>query len=514
MNYDRTRNSKRNIIWGVLYRIVLLVCPFVLRTVMIYIMGVEYAGLGNLFNSIIQVLSLSELGIGSALVYYMYKPISEKNVNVVNVLLNYYKKSYYCIGVFILIAAVVVTPALVYLISGGYPSDINIYSLYFIYIVNTCAGYFFGGYKRSILYASQHTDIESRICAVFTIIQYILQISILFVTKNYYIYIVVLPLMTIASNLTLGYIVDKKYPMYHAKGKIDKGTLQEIKKKVGGIVLQKVGTVVLTSVDNIVVSAFLGLGILAIYNNYVFVLTALISILNVMLLSIIPSIGNSIVTEKKEKNLKDFQKFNFMYVVIISWCVTCLFSLYQPFMKLWMGSKLGSEALLETSMIILLCFYFYFLKLGDIVHAYNEACGLWEKRKFINISAAMLNLVVNIFLVKYIGLYGILLSTIISVVLITIPADAYVLFKYYFGDMELFRRFIANQWQYLLIAIVVTGVVYRICSFELNGDWVNFLVKSILACILTTVFYILIYIKKPLFKESYDFVKNKVIWRR
>lgn len=513
MDYNRTYNSKRNIIWGVLNRFVLLICPFILRTIMIYIMGTEYAGLGNLFNSILQILSLSELGIGSALVYFMYKPMSMNDTDRVNQLLNFYRISYYCIGVLILVAGFITTPLIKHLINGGYPADINIYTLYLIYIANTCAGYFFWGYKRSILYAGQHTDVESKVGTVFTIIQYFFQISIIFLTKNYYIYILVLPITTVLSNIVLGYVVDKKYPMYKAVGKIDKSTFLGIKNKVGGIFLQKIGTAVLTSVDNIVISAFLGLTILTIYNNYLFVITALFSFLNVVLLSIIPSIGNSIVVESIDKNLNDFKKFNFLYILVISWSVTCLYVLYQPFMKVWMGGKIGAGAILGNGMIIFLCLYFYVLKIGDIVHAYNEACGLWEKRKFINVTASGINLILNIILVKYIGLYGILISTIVSVVFITIPADSYVLFKYYFKDLYEWKRFIVQQFIFLLIAALVTVFVGYICSFEISNGFLELMVKTIVVCILSAVFYVIIYRKNTQFKTCQNFVKNNILRR-
>lgn len=514
MDYNRTDNSKRNIIWGVLNRFVLLICPFILRTIMIYIMGTEYAGLGNLFNSILQILSLSELGIGSALVYFMYNPMSQNDIDRVNKLLNFYRRSYYCIGTVILIAGIITTPLIKYLINGGYPADINIYTLYLIYIANTCAGYFFWGYKRSIFYADQHTDIESKVSTVFTIIQYFFQISILFLTKNYYIYILVLPVTTILSNIILGYVADKKYPMYKAEGKIEKSTFHEIKNKVGGIVLQKIGTAVLTSVDNIVISAFLGLNILTIYNNYIFVITALFSFLNVILLSIIPSIGNSIVIESVDKNLNDFKKFNFLYIFVISWSVTCLYVLYQPFMKVWMGGKMGSEAILGNGMIVFLCLYFYVLKIGDIVHAYNEACGLWEKRKFINVAASAINLILNLTLVKYIGLYGILISTIISVVFITFPADSYVLFKYYFKNLNKWKNFIIQQLKHLLIATFVTALVGYLCSFNMSNVIVDLCVKTVIVCILGVIFYVVIYLKNDQFKPCYNFLKENILRRK
>ena len=267
----------------------------------------------------------------------------------------------------------------------------------------------------------------------------------------------------------------------------------------------------MTSVDNIVISAFLGLSILTIYNNYIFVLTALCSFLNVILLSIIPSIGNSVVVESKEKNYRDFQKFNFLYIFVISWASTCLFVLYQPFMKLWMGNKLGSSSMLGNDIVVLLCVYFFVLKLGDIAHAYNEACGIWEKRKLINIIASLLNLILNISLVKQIGLYGILISTIVSVVFVSIPADSYVLFKYYFNDTDKWKHFMGKQFSHFVIAGIGTCIINMICSFELKNCFADLFVKACMAGGLGFVFYVAMYYRSTQFKECCKFIKYSLI---
>ena len=75
MKIERTKNATRNIIFGVLLNIYQIAIPFFMRTAMIYFMGVDYLGLNSLFTSILQVLNLAELGVGSAMVFSMYKPI-------------------------------------------------------------------------------------------------------------------------------------------------------------------------------------------------------------------------------------------------------------------------------------------------------------------------------------------------------------------------------------------------------------------------------------------------------
>ena len=80
--------------FGTLLKIYQMIVPFLMRTVMIYFMGVQYVGLNSLFTSILQVLNLAELGVGSAMVYSMYKPIAEEDTATICALMRLYKIYY------------------------------------------------------------------------------------------------------------------------------------------------------------------------------------------------------------------------------------------------------------------------------------------------------------------------------------------------------------------------------------------------------------------------------------
>ena len=71
MTSSRMLNAKRNAIWGIVYKVVTLFLPFIVRTIMIKTLGAEYLGLSSLFTSVLNVLSLAELGFGTAMVYEM-----------------------------------------------------------------------------------------------------------------------------------------------------------------------------------------------------------------------------------------------------------------------------------------------------------------------------------------------------------------------------------------------------------------------------------------------------------
>ena len=149
----RTRRAFVNIIWGFIEKMITLICPLIIRTIMIYKLGNEYLGLNGLFTSILQVLSLAELGFGDAIVFSMYKPIIENDNKMLSALLNLYKKVYRIIGMVILCVGLLILPFITKFVKGGYPSEVNIYVLYCIYLFNTVISYFLFAYKEFLLIA-------------------------------------------------------------------------------------------------------------------------------------------------------------------------------------------------------------------------------------------------------------------------------------------------------------------------------------------------------------------------
>lgn len=123
MNLERSKNAKRSILWGIIYKIVMLVFPFLVRSAIIKTIGIEYLGLSGLFTSILEILNLTELGVGSAIVYSMYKPIAENDTKTMCALLNLFKKIYRIIGLIIAIIGLCLMPFLRNLIHGDIPSN-------------------------------------------------------------------------------------------------------------------------------------------------------------------------------------------------------------------------------------------------------------------------------------------------------------------------------------------------------------------------------------------------------
>ena len=504
---SRSKNATRNIVWGITYKVSTLLLPFIVRTVMIYSLGSEYLGLSSLFTSVLNVLSLAELGVGSAMVYAMYKPVAEGDVDTVCALLNLYKKVYKIIGVIIIVAGLAIMPFLRNFISGDVPDDVNIYVLFAIYLFNTAGIYLLFAYQASVLNASQRNDIASKVNMFTGIAKNFLQIIILLLWHNYYGYVILLPITSYAANIILAICARKMYPQYVCYGKVAPQMAKEIKGKVMALFAVKITSVIYNSVDSIVISAFLGLVALAKYNNYYYIMNAVISIVTVIFTSIISSIGNSIVLESDSKNYKDYMNLSFINAWIVGWCTVCLFCLYQPFMRLWVGKDL----MYGLGVVICFCVYFYAFQLKSVQSAYKDAAGLWKEDMWRSYAANAFNLVMNIILVQMIGVYGILLSTILALTVITYPWQTWMIHKKLFHCSM--RPYIVRLGIYTVITLIACTVTYIFCGLVSETGILSFLIKFVICAVIPNVIFLVSTFKMKEFSEMTKIVK-KVLGRK
>lgn len=508
MKLERTKNAKRNGLWGMISRLIGLLLPFLSRTVIIKVLGAEYLGLNGLFTSVLTVLNLTELGVGSAIVYSMYKPIATGDDDLVCALLNLYRKIYKFIGISIIILGMLVMPLIRKLVSGDIPLDINIYFLFALYIINTSASYLLFAYKKSLIHACQRDDVTSKITITTDVLMNISQILFLIITHNYY-WFVILQIMTVlVSNIINAYYADKLFPQYCCKGELSKELKSDIKQRVTGLMVIKIAAVSRNALDSIIVSAFLGLQAVAMYNNYYYIINALSSILLVLMNAIAAGVGNSVAVESKNKNLEDMRNINFLYMTISGFCLACLVSMYQPFMKIWVGDEL----LFSEMIMILFSLYFILQKIGDVEAQYFDAAGLWWHGKWRGIIEAGFNLVLNIALGYYFGVIGIVLATIITIVFINFPLSTYYTFKFYFKQSMF--AFVLEQIAITVKIILCSAACYFVVELLPIGitlwqQLVIMILRGLIAIIIYIILFKLLNIKNERFKKSVSWIKLK-----
>lgn len=500
MRFSRTKNTLRNIVFGSVNRIINIILPFISRTVILYVMGTQYLGLSSLFSSILSFLSLTELGIGSAMVYSMYKPIAENDAATIKALLNLYRKLYRIIGAVILVIGLTLMPFLKVLVPEELPPDINLYLLYFIYLFNAVLSYWLFAYKNALLQAYQRNDINSKIASVITSASYVVMLLSLYLTENYYAYVIWLPVFTVLTNVLRLILVNRNFPNIKPEGEVSAELKQSIFKKTTALIGTKLNTVVLNAADNLVMSAFLGLTVIAMYGNYHYIMSSIIGFLGIIYSSMTAGLGNSLQTDSLETNYRNFEKFSFINSWLVGWCAVCLVCLYQPFMRIWVGEEL----MFPFYVVLEIGLYFYIYQIRKIPVVYKDAAGIWWEDRFRPYVCMIVNVVLNIALVQVIGISGIILSTVFSLV-ISIPWENYTIFKYVFYRSS--KSYYGKMFFSAGAMIVAGAVTFGVCS--LFGDGIlAFLLRGCVCIVVPNVIFAALNCKRPEFKETISFVKR------
>lgn len=501
MKIERTQNAKRNIIFGAIFKMYQLLAPFLMRTAMIYFMGVEYLGLSSLFASILQVLNLAELGVGSAMVYSMYKPIAEDDSLTLCALLRLYRRYYNTIGLVIGVIGLILTPFVPKLINGSVPENINIYVLYLMNLAATVLSYWLFSYKNSLLYAHQRNDISSKILLITSTLQYVVQFFILWIFKNYYLYVSATLITQSFTNVLTAVITTKLFPEYKAKGELDKEVVGDINQRIRDLFTSKMGTVIISSVDTIVISTFLGLKMLAVYQNYFFILTAIIGVIEIFFSACTAGIGNSLIVETTEKNFSDFKILSFLITWISGLCVCCLLNLYQPFMEIWTGKEL----MLDYGAVICLCIYFYVNEVNRVLTTYKDAGGIWHADRFRPLITGIVNLGINLITVQFWGIYGVILSTVFSVIFIGNPWLIYNLFTQIFNKKH-FIEYIKSLLLYMCVTIVICILCCKICVFICVNSYLTIVIRGIVCVIIANGGFFIAYYGREELNQSFQLI--------
>lgn len=503
MHSDRTTNSLRNILSGIVkYVLVGILIPFVLRTMIIKILGEQYLGLNSLFTSILSVLNLADLGFGTAINYSLYEPFAKGENVKVCALLNLYRKIYRAVAALILIAGLCVLPFITKFIKGSYPSDINIYILFLIYLTNTVLSYSCFAHQKCVLYVAQRIDIDNNVNTVIELIADALKILILVYWKNYFLYVIFNPIVTVAENIWKAQIARKMYPHLKALGKVDAQTSRGIIKRVSAMLFHKIGGTISYSLDSLVTSAFLGLTILARYSNYYYIVSALQSFMSIIYSSIQSGIGNSIATETIEKNYSDFMRISFMNMWLTSWFTICFVSLCQDFMRIWLGDSMK----LLFSTVVSFGILFYVISIRSVTFTYKDAMGMWWEDKFKPLVAGILNLCVSIILVQIIGVNGVIISSIVSGILVELPWENYIVFKLYFKRSSFGYYKLLFRWLLTLIAVCLA--TFEVCSFLPNGGIFIWIIKAILSTVVCNTLFFIVFSRNEYFKSSKKWMKH------
>ena len=499
----RVKNSIINIMTGLGSQIIITLLSFISRTVFITYLGVEYLGINGLFTNVLGMLSLAEAGIGSAIIYNLYKPVAENNIEKINMLMNFYKKTYRIIALVVFLLGLSLLPFLDHFTNGTEVENINL--IYFLFLFNTAASYLFS-HKVSFLNVCQKGYIVTGVYSISSIIATFIKIGILYFTSNYILYIAIDIVITITTSIILSLLVNKMYPFIKNKvsNKLDDETKSNIVKNVKALVLHNIGGYAVFGTDNLIIASFVSVTAVGLYSNYYMLINICRTFINQFFDNITHSIGNLVAVESDDKIYSVFKVTMFFNFWIYSFFSILLYIIIEPFITLW----LGSEFIMSKGLIIILMINFYVSGMRRSISTIKTTSGIFHEDRYAPFVEAAVNLVASIVLVQYFGIVGVFIGTLISTLVVPFWVAPYLVYK------KVFKRSVSSYFLkyffYVAIGLVTCFLTSLICNTLLDDRFISVLLRGIICLIVPNLIYIGIFYKTDEFKFLFEIIKMMV----
>ncbi len=498
-NTSRTRNSIKNMAFGVSSQCIVLIINFLSRSIFIYALGMEYLGINGLFSNILSILSLADLGMGTAMMYSMYKPLAEKDEKKLAALTRYFKKIYLIIAFSIAVIGICLVPFLRELVILESPVKyLEIY--YLMFLADSVASYLFS-YKTLIIYSDQKMYLLKMYSFIFVIIRFITQTIVIFGTHNYILYLGIQVICTFLCNMFSAREANKIYPYINKRYELEKEEKKSIFSNVKSIFLYKIGGVILTSTDNIIISKIIGTIVVGFYSNYSMVVNSIIVFTTIVFNAVHSSIGNLNTNNDKKYQYKVFKTLDFVSFWIFGFCSVCLYVLFNNFIGLWVGQ----EYILESKVVAIIVLNFYIAGILNPISVFRDTTGLFKSTKYIPIAAATINILFSIILGKLWGLFGIFIATAIARLSTSFILEPRILMKQYFNESVIKYYFkVLVQFIVLIATIAFTKFI---CVFFDGTSILGFGVQIIISAILPNVIFLIVFFRT----EEFKFIYNKIL---
>lgn len=506
MEESRTKNSINNIKTGVIVQIINKLMVFVVRTVFIKMLNTDYLGVNGLFTNVLAILSFAELGIGTAIIFNMYRPVAENDKEKIKSLMQLYKKSYNLIGIIVFVLGLFVIPFMDFVIKEKPNIVENLILIYIMFLFNTSASYFFT-YKKSIISAHQKQSVINNVDSIFYFIKSIVEIICLLLTRNFIIYLSVEILSTIVENIILSKIADKMYPYLRDKKikPLSKEESNNIFKNVKSLIIYKFGGVIMNSTDNILISSLVNVSTVGFCSNYIMIINSIKSIITSALNGITASIGNLNVVGNTKQKESVFYQITFVNYIIYSFCAIAFIVLLNPFIRIWLGEKY----ILGIDVSIALALSFFIEGLRNPGYAYRTTLGLFQKGKATPYIGAITNIIFSIALCKLCGVSGIFFATCIAQLVSYTWIDPYLIHKYEFKTPV--SKYLKKYIKYCLIFIFIAIVTLSVTYFVKSDGWIGLFLKAIIVLIIPNFLNLIILCRTEEFNSLSDKILKPII---
>jgi O-antigen/teichoic acid export membrane protein len=504
MGKSRSYHSSQNIITGISYKLFILILHFISRTVFIKVLGVDYLGINGLFTNILTVLSLAEMGLGTAMIYSMYTPLAQNDQKMLSALSNYYKKLYTRIALVVASFGLALTPFLNNIVKLDRPIE-NLEIYYLLFLLNSVLSYFFV-YRTSIIIADQQEYRLKFIQMFFTIVTSLLQILVLILSGDYVLYIIIQILNTFFINIFSAKKAVQRYPFIKEKNELESSEKIEIWSNIKAFFFYRIGGVVLNNTDNILISYILGTIWVGYYSNYSMIIAQVAGFTSIIFLSLQASFGNLNSETNEKSKYEAFSALNLLSFWIYGFCSICFLVIFEDFIILW----LGKGFLIEKSAVYMAVLTFYIQGLLYPIWIYRQTTGMFKYTKHIMFYASIINIVLSIVLGYKIGLTGILLATVLARVSTNLWYEPYILHKI------LFKKSIKFYYKNQILNVFVLIITYLITQnvadlILLDNNIANLIIKLSICIVVPNLVFLIIFNRKNEFQYLYTRSFRKII---
>ena len=496
----RTEKAIKNVKYNIIFYVILSLITFITRKAFIVKLGNDINGLNSLFTSILSLMNLAELGIGSAVMFALYKPMAENNIPLVKGIMDLYKKMYAIAGCVMLISGVLFTPFLGFFVKGQIPMDsVRIY--YIIYLINTSLSYFFS-YKLTLLYVNQQSYVISKYDGVFKILKNIIQIIILYVFSAYAYFLVVETLFNSLYYYFINRFINKSFKeLLSTEGVLDVNVKSSIYSNLKALSLHKLGGFVVFGTDYMLMAYFVDFNTLGSYSNYLLIITFFGTLITKIFEGLIASIGNLIISSDSKRTYEVFKKIFFFNFWMVCFVTVSIYNTMHHFIYIWVG-----ELYLSDYVLILMLISFFITSMRPSIDKFKEAAGIYRQDRFAPIMESLINFVASVILGKYFGIAGVILGTIISSLLIIFWLRPVLVYRLVFRktSLDYFTRYFKGI-AITIILLVTSNYIMKAIHFNMTIS--GFILKCIFNVIYINIVLIILFRNK----EEYIYFKNLLL---
>lgn len=480
-----------------------LLLSFASRTVFIYVLGARYLGINGLFSNILAMLSLAELGIGSAISYYLYKPIALNDKERIKSLMQFYKTCYRVVGFAIIGFGCLIMPFLNKMVNLNQPIPENLYLIYFLFLLDSAFTYLFWAYKQAIMFANQQQYKIEKINIAFAILSCCVDIIVLLIFKSFIIYLLFKMAIVIVKNIIIAKKIDKAFPHLKEKDikRLSKTEVKDIFKGVFNESVFKLGSTLFNSTLNIIVSIFIGTIIVGYYSNYYMIIGQVGIVFGLIMGSIVAGIGNVVATETTEKTYTLYKQLDMGVFLVNAFCTICMFQLLNSFVHLWLG-HVGREYVLSQVIVGLICLDFFLNNSCQVIATYRTAAGLFKVGRDRQVIAGIINIPLSIGLIKLFGLSGAFMSPVLCKLFITVCPFLIDLEKKLF--QQTWNVAVRDYFYKFFLTVIISIVVWLSCLYFHEKSFLFFIIEVFLTSLLSIIFLIVFTYKTKEMKALLD----------